>query len=144
MAFTYDDTDLNTTTASGRLNSTRFLLGDTNSTEPLIQDSEVVFSLAQNGNNIYKSAAWLARTLASKYSREVNIELDGILTVDYSTLALQFAKLADQLDYQAKTNSSTLGIFAGGLPVVTTEDRSFRMGQFWNPPKPTDETITYE
>ena len=144
MAFTYDDTDLNTTTASGRLNSTRFLLGDTNSTEPLIQDSEVVFSLAQNGNNIYKSAAWLARTLASKYSREVNIELDGILTVDYSTLALQFAKLADQLEYQAKTNSSTLGIFAGGLPVVTTEDRSLRMGQFWNPPKPTDETITYE
>jgi len=119
-------------------------LGDTTVTDPLIQDSEVVFSLAMNGDNIYKSAAWLARTLASKYSREVNIELDGILTVDYSTLALQFAKLADQLEYQSKTNSSTLGIFAGGLPVVTTEDRSFRMGQFWNPPKPTDETITYE
>lgn len=144
MAWTYDDTDLTTATASGRLNSTRLLLGDTDINEPLTQDSEVVFALSESGDNVYKAASWLARSLASRYSREVNVELDGILTVDYSTLAANFTKLADQLEYQAKTNSAKLGVYAGGLPSATSRDTNFRMGKFWNPPKEVDTTISYE
>jgi hypothetical protein len=144
MAWTYDDTDLTTATASGRLNSTRLLLGDTDINEPLTKDSEVVFALSESSDNVYKAASWLARSIASKYSREVNVELDGILTVDYSTLAANFTKLADQLEYQAKTNGAKLGIYAGGLPSATSGDTNFRMGKFWNPPKAVDTTISYE
>ena len=102
MSFSYDDTDLNTTTASGRLNSTRLLLGDTNLLEPQVQDSEVVFSLAQNSDNVYLSAAWLARVVSMKYAREVDIDLDGILSVSNSQLSKAYSDLAEDLEYQAK------------------------------------------
>ena len=57
MAFTYDDTDLNTDTASGRLNSTRLLLGDTDDCDQQVQNAEVVFSLAQNNDNVYLASS---------------------------------------------------------------------------------------
>ena len=124
MSFSYDDTDLNTTTASGRLNSTRLLLGDTNSLEPQVQDSEVVFSM--------------------KYAREVDIDLDGILSVSNSQLSKAYSDLAEDLEYQAKVTGVNLGVSAGGLPRVGTENSLFKIGQFWNPPKGEEDTISYE
>jgi len=144
MSFSYDDTDLNTTTASGRLNSTRLLLGDTNSLEPQVQDSEVVFSLAQNSDNVYLSAAWLARVVSMKYAREVDIDLDGILSVSNSQLSKAYSDLAEDLEYQAKVAGVNLGVSAGGLPSTGTSNSLFKIGQFWNPPKSEDDTISYE
>jgi len=144
MSFSYDDTDLNTTTASGRLNSTRLLLGDTNSLEPQVQDSEVVFSLAQNSDNVYLSAAWLARVVSMKYAREVDIDLDGILSVSNSQLSKAYSDLAEDLEYQAKVTGVNLGVSAGGLPSTGTSNSLFKIGQFWNPPKGEEETISYE
>jgi hypothetical protein len=37
MAWSYDETDLGTTTASGRLNSVRLLLGDTDTNDQQVQ-----------------------------------------------------------------------------------------------------------
>ena len=45
MAWSYDPTDLNTTTASGRLNTVRLLVGDTDTTDQQVQNEEVTFSL---------------------------------------------------------------------------------------------------
>jgi len=143
MAFTYDDTDLDTTTASGRLNSTRLLVGDTNSSEPQLQDAEVNFSLGQNNDNVYLAAAWLARVLSMKFAREVDIDLDGILGVSNSQLSKQYGDLANDLEFQAKTNGAGLGVYAGGMTktgvnaVRSNTNRiqpSFRRDQFWNPP----------
>ena len=153
MAFTYDDTDLNTTSASGRLNSTRLLVGDTNSSEAQLQDAEVVFSLAQNNDNVYLSAAWLARVLSMKYAREVDIELDGILSVSNSQLANSYSDLADDLEFQGKTAGAGLGIYAGGINKTTISsvrgqtnrvDPSFRRDQFWNPPEYDNNNPDYE
>ena len=133
MSFSYDDTDLGTDTASGRLNSTRLLLGDTNSLEPQVQDAEVVFSLAQNSDNVYLAAAWLARVVAMKYAREVD--------------------LAEDLEYQAKVTGSRLGVSAGGISKSTISsvrqntnrvEPSFRRDQFWNPPNYDSNTVDYE
>jgi hypothetical protein len=152
MAFTYDDTDLNTDTASGRLNSTRLLLGDTNSLEPQVQDTEVVFSLSQNGNSVYLAAAWLARVVAMKYAREVDIDLSGILAVDNSQLSKSYVDLAETLEYQAKVTGSRIGVSAGGLTktgvnaVRSNTNRlqpSFRRDQFRNPPGYTDDRNDY-
>jgi hypothetical protein len=108
-----------------------------------VQDTEVTFALSETGDNIYFAAAWLARTVASKYSRQVNIDLDGQLSVDYSDLARQYNRLADQLEYQGTKAGGRLGIKAGGITKTSIEAArqntnrvkpTFRRDRFWNPP----------
>jgi hypothetical protein len=143
MAWTYDETDLGTNTISGRLNSVRLLLGDTDTNDQQVQNEEIIFALGQSNNNIYYAAAWCARTVASQYSRRVNTSLDGALSADYSELSKQYTSLADNLEYQGKKVGATIGILAGGISKVKVDavrsntDRikpSFRRDQFRNPP----------
>jgi|TARA_B110000908_G_scaffold131331_1_gene154558 hypothetical protein len=155
MAWSYDPTDLDTTTASGRLNTVRLLVGDTDTVDQQVQNEEITFSLSENGNNIYYAAAWSARNISSKYSRKVNTSLDGALKADYSDLAKQYRTLADDLEYQGKTNGSGssvgIGVLAGGITKTGIEtvrentDRiegSFRRDRFKNPP--SYQTPEYE
>ena len=143
MAWSYDPTDLNTTTASGRLNTVRLLVGDTDTTDQQVQNEEVTFSLTENGNNVYYSGAWVARAIASKYSRKVNTELSGALKADYSDLAKHYYSLADNLEYQGKTSGASVGVIAGGITKSKVEavrqdtnriEGSFRRDRFKNPP----------
>ena len=75
MGWTYDPTNLGTADAAQRLNSVRFLVGDTDTDDQQLQDEEVTFGLAQNGNSVYHAASWSARTISSKYSRQVTTAL---------------------------------------------------------------------
>jgi hypothetical protein len=119
MAWSYDPTDLDTATASGRLNTVRLLVGDTETLDQQAQNEEIMFSLSENGNNIYYSGSWIARAIASKYSRKVNTSLDGALKADYSDLAKQYLLLADNLDYQGKTSGSGSSVGIVFLLVVS-------------------------
>jgi|TARA_R110002051_G_scaffold313258_1_gene389194 hypothetical protein len=143
MSWSYDPTDLNTTTASGRLNTVRFLVGDTDTVDQKVQDEEVVFSLSQTNDDVNSAASYIARTLASKYASKVTIELDGQLMAHYSDLYKNYKALADKLDYQAKKFGSQLGVLAGGISKVKVgivrEDTNrlkpaFRRDRFTNPP----------
>ena len=89
MAWSYEETDLRTTTASGRLNTVRLLLGDTDSNDQQVQNEEIAFALAQNNNNVYYAGAWCARIVAAKYSRKVTTSIDNAISADYSDLAKQ-------------------------------------------------------
>ena len=151
MAWSYDPTDLNTTTASGRLNTVRLLVGDTDTTDQQVQNEEVTFSVTENGNNVYYSGAWIARAIASKYSRKVNTELSGALKADYSDLVTHYNSLADNLEYQGKTSGASVGVLAGGITKSTVEavrqntnriEGSFRRDRFKNPP--SYQTPEYE
>lgn len=151
MAWSYDASDLDTTTASGRLNTVRLLLGDTDTLDQQVQNEEITFALSQTNDNVYFAAAWLARTVASKYARKVNVQLDGSLSADYSDLAKQYTSLAETLEYQGKKAGAIIGVVAGGLTksdinaVRTNTDRiegSFRRDRFRNPP--SYETPEYE
>lgn len=151
MAWSYDASDLDTTTASGRLNTVRLLLGDTDTLDQQVQNEEITFSLSQTNDNVYFAAAWLARTVASQYARKVNVSLDGSLSADYSDLAKQYTSLAETLEYQGKKAGVIIGVVAGGLTksdinsVRTNTDRiegSFRRDRFRNPP--SYETPEYE
>jgi len=142
MAWTYDPTTLGTVDADERLNSVRLLAGDTDITDPQLQNEEIEFSLTQTGNNVYASAAWVARAISSKYSRLVDTDLDGILTSKYSTLAKQYMALAGKLDVQGKTAGSVIGIRAGGVSITSVKavrqdtdriDPTFRRDRFKNP-----------
>ena len=50
MSWSYSPSDLNTTTASGRLNTVRLLVGDTDTTDQLVQNEEITFALSQTGD----------------------------------------------------------------------------------------------
>ena len=143
MAWSYSATDLNTTTLSGRLNTVRLLVGDTDTLDQQVQNEEITFGLAENNNNIYLAASWIAKAISSKYARLVTTKLDGALSANYSDLAKQYQSLADQLEYQGKTNGASVGVIAGGITksgieaVRANTDRiegSFRRDRFKNPP----------
>jgi len=143
LAWSYDPSNLVTTTDSGRLNIVRLLIGDTITTDQQMQDAEITFSLAQNGNSTYMAASWACRTLASKFARMVTTQLDGALSADYSDLMMHYQQLADNLEYQGKTSGASLGVLAGGITKSSVEaarantnriENAFRMDQFKNPP----------
>ena len=143
MAWSYDPTDLDTDTSAGRLNSVRLLVGDTDTTDQQVQNEEITFALSESSNNIYAAASWVARTIASKYSRRVNTTLDGALSADYTDLAAQYFKLAEDLEYRGKTNGAVLGVSAGGITIsdinavranTNRVEGSFRRDRFRNPP----------
>lgn len=151
MSWSYDPTNLDTTTSAGRINVVRLLVGDTDTTDQQIQNEEITFALEQTNDSVYFAAGWAARTIASKYSRQVNTQIDGALSADYSDLAAQYTKLAEDLEYQGKKAGATLGVVAGGITKTQIEaarantnriEGSFRRDQFKNPP--SYETPEYE
>lgn len=151
MAWSYDPSDLDTTTASGRLNTVRLLVGDTDTQDQQVQNEEITFALSQNGDNVYYSAGWVARTISSQYARRVTTSLDGALKSDYSDLMKHYSSLADNLEYQGKTAGAAVGVLAGGLTKSRVEavrantnriEGSFRRDRFKNPP--SYQTPEYE
>lgn len=121
MAWSYDERNLNTTDALGRLNATRFLIGDTNEDDQQVQDEEVAFALAQANNNTYFAGAFLCRTIAAKYSRNVDVKIGGALEETSSQLQAHYLELAEALEYQAQKTGGVLGIKAGGITVSTVD-----------------------
>ena len=114
--WTYDATNLSTATSSGRLNTVRLLIGDTESSDPQLQDEEILFALTANSDDAYLAAAFCCRLLASKYARLVTTTLDGALSANYSDRHKQYNMMASSLAEQAKKTSGTsLGVGAGGI-----------------------------
>lgn len=142
MAYTYDPMDLVTTTPTGRLNAVRLLVGDNDIHNPQMQNEEINFSLSENNNNVYFSAAFCARLLASKYARMVNTQLDGALEAEYSDRIKQYTILAIQLSEMGKKmGGRNIGVAAGGISRMAMDtankdaDRplpAFNIGQFDN------------
>lgn len=143
MTYTYDPLDLVTTTPTGRLNVVRLLVGDNNLVDQQMQDEEIYFALSENNNNVYFSASFCARLLASKYARMVNTQLDGALEAEYSDRIKQYTMLSIQLSELGKrVGGKSIGVSAGGISksdvdaVNANTDRvppSFKIGQFDSP-----------
>ena len=122
MAWSYNVADLNTTTSSGRLNTVRLLVGDTDTTDQLVQNEEVAFALAQVNDNVYYAGSWVCKAIAAKFSRMVTTTLDGALSSNYSDRAKQYQQLSIQIEAQGrKTSGKSLGVFGGGISVVAVE-----------------------
>jgi hypothetical protein len=139
MTATYDPTDLDKTTAGGRVNVVRFLLGDTDVSSPELQDEEISFTLSEASDLVYLAASICASTVSSKYAGYANVEIDGILTVDYGELASAFSVLSIKLKSDGnRLEGGSLGIFIGGLPVFPARSYAFHRGQFQNPNEKDD------
>lgn len=116
MAWSYDASAIDTSTAAGRINAVRLLVGDTDTNDQQVQNEEITFALSETQDNVYSAAAWVANTIASQYARKVDIDLDGQLSAKYSQLHKHYKSLSVALDQQGRKYSGTsLGVRSGGV-----------------------------
>jgi hypothetical protein len=106
--FTYDDS------LTAPRDEVRFLVGDVDSSEPLLSDPEVDYLVATQPT-IQLAAVEAARRIAAARSRLADKTVDG-LSISYSQQASAFLKLADTL---AATSSTAAPGRNVPLPVAT-------------------------
>ena len=96
MAFTY------TSPANSDADAVRWWIGDTDSTDVQLSDAEIQYALDTTGT-VYRAAAWCARALKAKYSREINMRVGagGEFRVDLSRMAQAYDELAEFLESRA-------------------------------------------
>ncbi|HHH30956.1 MAG TPA: hypothetical protein ENK57_21790 [Polyangiaceae bacterium] len=116
--------------ATSDKDAVRFLVGDTDSSEQLVSDEEILFAL-QEEPNVRRAAAFIARALGAKFSREADKSV-GDLRIAYSQRARGFYELADRLDSDASRRTNVLRArpYAGGISVSdkeAVEDNSDRV-----------------
>lgn len=73
----------------------RFLIGDTVTSDPLLQNEEIEYMIAQH-SNIYLAAAFCCDAIEASFSRLADTEM-GELSVKASQRAIAYAKLAAKL-----------------------------------------------
>lgn len=110
MTWTYDPAQL----ATSPTYQVRFLIGDTESDDPQLQDEEIAFSLTQFSSS-YRAAAQCCRTISSNLSRKADTTTVELRT-SYSQLAKNYAARAAEYDNLATTQNAGLP-FAGGVSV---------------------------
>jgi hypothetical protein len=96
MAFTYVDP------TSGDRDKVRFLIQDTDSTDPHLQDAEITYLLSV-WTNVYAAAAYAAEAIAAKYAHKTNYSRsigDLSISESYATSAAEFRELAKTLKAQ--------------------------------------------
>lgn len=100
----------------------RYLLGDTDSTDPQLQDAEItgqvtlMYPTPGSTANAFLVARNCALALAAKYSRQVT-KSAGNLRVEYATRADAYRKLAGDLR-RLSLEGATIGTYAGGISVA--------------------------
>lgn len=91
--------------------SVRYLIGDTDDCDFLLNDSEIQFALTLEGD-IYLAAANAAEAIAAKFSR-LSDEKVGQISISCSQKADHYKKLSDKL--RAKAQLQFGAPYAGGI-----------------------------
>jgi hypothetical protein len=73
----------------------RFLIGDTDENEPLLQDEEIDFLLSEN-TDIYLAASSAAESISAKFARQSDKSIGDAHTT-YSQKAEAYHRLAERL-----------------------------------------------
>ncbi len=104
------------------LNQVRFMIGDTNSADPLLSDQEVNLTIALR-YDLYGAAADCCRALATQFSRKVDSSQGGGLHVSSSVRATAFARRA--AEYEARASFESFAApYMGGFSVSDMAARS--------------------
>lgn len=90
----------------------RFLIGDTDVQEPLLQDGEIQYLLSKYNQNAMSAAIQACETIAAKFSRLMDEQV-GQVKITYSQRAEQYTKMRDEL----RTRLSLDGVspYSGGI-----------------------------
>ena len=119
MAWTYDPALLDESTSDGRKNIVRLLIGDTNTDDQQMQDEEILFALTLMNDDYYNAAIWCCNTLAAKFSRKVNSEVEGMLKKEYTDIAKAYYRLAGSLNKTRNKTGGRLGSNFSGTNAAT-------------------------
>lgn len=79
----------------------RFLIGDTDSTDPLVNDEEIEWALGEAGS-IYQAAHDLCTVIASKFARMATSKSVGDLSLSYQDRAETYHRLAERMLHLAE------------------------------------------
>ncbi len=123
--------------ASNNRDQIRFLIGDTDTNDQLLNDAEIAYELAENSSGIYRTAAAALRAVIAR-GRFVDKSVDG-LSVSASQRAAQANELAEYYD---RRTTRAVPIYAGGMSISEAQSYDddtnippfqFEMGQFSYP-----------
>lgn len=122
--------------ATSSVDAVRFLIGDTDVADALLQDAEITYCVTQKGN-VYFAAALAAEAIAGKLGRRYDV--GGAINKAQGALAEKFLKLAAEL---RRRGAESATIYSGGKTIAEKEsddlDSSnvqpdFKMGMDDNP-----------
>lgn len=122
--------------STSSLDSLRFMLGDTDSANPILQDEEINWVISQN-TSIDDAAYSVCMGIIAKYSRLADKSV-GKVSIKYSQIVKQYQQLANKLWLNA---GIVVTPYAGGIDVAdnqakaadnSIEQPSFRRGVFDN------------
>jgi len=91
----------------------RFLIGDTTTTTPLVQDEEILYVLGTEATTLL-AAVVVAKSIAMKLGREVDKQV-GDLKISASTRYKNYLEVLQTLEDRA--NVALAGPYAGGISV---------------------------
>lgn len=106
MTFTYTADPQNV-----QLDAMRLLIGDTDSTAPLLQDSECNYFLSLNSNT-FLAASESCKAISAKFARLADTTVDSV-SIKHSQKAKQYAELGENLERKVKIMGALP--FAGGI-----------------------------
>ena len=109
MSWTYSESP-----GSSELDEVRFLIGDTDANDQLLQDEEIEYLLDKwllVHGSVFYVASIACETIAAKYAREASYSADGV-SVSLSELQAKFKAQAETLRQQHQN------LLVGGAPDV--------------------------
>lgn len=82
--------------ASSNKDEVRFLIGDTDTTDQLLSDEEINYTLVESGSN-YQAAHDSAYAIASTFARMASSKSVGDLSLSFSDRAASYYQVADRM-----------------------------------------------
>lgn len=113
MTFTYNPA------SEAGLDEIRWLLADTDPTDPLQQDEEIARVLTRQPNT-YRAAAFIARQIARQFARQCDLDIAREVRISLSDRSKQYFQMARDMEDEANKGaggSGGVGVFVGGLSV---------------------------
>lgn len=99
----------------------RFLIGDTDTNDQLVNDEEIAWALSEGGS-IYQAAHDLCTVIASKFARLATSKSVGDLSLSYSDRAETYHRLAERMLHLADRRDVPTP-WASPKNMVTADDR---------------------
>lgn len=137
-------------TQSSDKDKVRFLVGDTDTADQLVQDEEINVVLARKAD-IYNAAAEVCRTIAAKFARRVDKKV-GHLSLSASQKAKAYLELAEKFESDAYRNGLVASPYLGGETISDMEldeensdlpQPSFSRGMHDNPNDTDDDIVEF-
>lgn len=102
----------------------RWLCGDTDTNDQLVQNEEILFALSDAGDNLRRAAAMVCDAIALKFANSLTLDkAPGSVSWDAAERAELFSSRAEKLRQEAITSGAGGGIFGGGISISDKQNR---------------------